>query len=273
MVILQSRKTILVAAFLLLMVTVNSLFLTVSPVSATAKDMINGIDVGSPTDDVHYWGNCQVQDFNGGTYGWVIVSNGYNAPSNQYPLIYTFQTTVVRNGMLFGWFDQGGATGSLGCPTSDEYPYMNGERQDFQGGSLYWLPGMNHAALIDPNREGALVWAWSYEGQTVWVGQCLWFAVHAYMYGQNWTLQGPYGDDVRAVDWWNEAPSPQISGDMNPPRGALVFWDYWAGGTGHAALSLGGGWVISTEFGGDYSVHVFKISDFPDHYLGWKDPS
>src|SRR3978361_427959 len=98
------RKNILVAAFMLLAVTFTGLFITVSPALAAPKDPIDGIDVGSPTNDVHYWGNCQVQDYNGGPNGWLIVSYGYNTP-NQYPVIFTFQTAVVRNGMLYGWLD------------------------------------------------------------------------------------------------------------------------------------------------------------------------
>src|SRR5437868_1841921 len=123
--------SLIVTLAIALLVVVNSLFLTVSPASAKANDIVNGIDVGSPTDDVHYWGNCQVQDFNGGPDGWVIVSNGYNTPPNDYPVIYTFQTAVVRNGMLFGWFDQGGATGSLGCPTSGSLANCDGIADPF----------------------------------------------------------------------------------------------------------------------------------------------
>jgi hypothetical protein len=208
-----------------------------------------------------------VQDFKGGPHGWVIVSF---APTG---------THVVRNGMLWGWFDNHGATGKLGCPTRDEYGYrssstMAGVRQDFQHGSMYWLSGMNHAALISSRQEAAIGWAWSHLNTVFWPGLCLQFAVYSYYY-TGWHLTGPYGKDVRAVDWWgsNLVPSPRHPGDKNPPRGALVFWSTYAKGTGHAAISLGGGWAISTEFGGSAAVHVFKIASYPTHYLGWRNPA
>jgi hypothetical protein len=222
---------------------------------------VNGKDVGYPQNSKHMWGSCLVQDFNGGPFGWVIVS-------------YTGGTHIVSNGMLWGWFDNGGASGSLGCPLNDEHGSMNGVRQDFQHGSLYWLSGMNHAQRIDSGREGALQWAWEHIGQVFWADLCLQFAVYSYHHGQGWHLKGPYGKKVRAVDWWYSRPvSARHNRDRNPPRGALVFWDSLHGGDGHAALSLGGGWVISTKFGGNSAVHVFRIADWSSHYLGWIAPA
>jgi hypothetical protein len=81
------------------------------------------------------WGRCAVTDYNGGPQGWVIVSvtNGQH---------------LVRNGMLWGWIDNGSAPGALGCPTTDEYGYGSGARQDFTGGSLVWTPGLDHARRL-----------------------------------------------------------------------------------------------------------------------------
>ena len=52
---------------------------------------------------------------------------------------------IVRNGMLWGWFDNGGGPGSLGCARGDEYGYQYGAKQDFDRGSLAWSKGMDHA--------------------------------------------------------------------------------------------------------------------------------
>src|SRR5262249_27728918 len=93
---------------------------------------INGVNVGIPQNEIHPWGSCRVRDFKGGPLGWVIVSCAAG-------------TRIVRNGMLFGWCDQGGAPGRLGCPTTDEYAFAGGARQDFQHGSLFWEPGWDHA--------------------------------------------------------------------------------------------------------------------------------
>lgn len=98
--------------------------------------IINGVNVGYPQNSPHAWGaGCIVQDFNGGPSGWVIVG-------------YSNGTNIVRNGMLWGWFDNGGGPG-LGCPVNQEHGYSDGVRQDFTHGSLYWMTGMNHASRID----------------------------------------------------------------------------------------------------------------------------
>jgi len=107
---------------------------------------INGVNVGFAQNTQHAWGsNCSVQDFKGGTYGWVIVG-------------YSNGTNIVRNGMLFGWFDNGGGPG-LGCPTNPEHPYLDGLRQDFTHGSLYWTSGMNHAQRVTWSDTTSGVWA------------------------------------------------------------------------------------------------------------------
>jgi hypothetical protein len=31
--------------------------------------------------------------------------------------------------------------------------------------------------------------------------------------------------------------------------------------------------AISTEFGGNRNVHIFRIADIPQHYLGWRAPA
>jgi hypothetical protein len=283
--------SIIVTLAIALLVTVNSLFLTVSPASAKANDIVNGIDVGSPTDDVHYWGNCQVQDFNGGPDGWVIVGNGYNTPPNDYPVIYTFQTAVVKNGMLFGWFDQGGATGSLGCPTSDEQDAGIGVSgaviQHFQGGDLLWVPGMDHAQLIDYNYWGAMQWALhcipsgtctSPDGITDYVGECLWFVTDAYHNGMShWLVGGPYGPNASAYQWWYDPQGPG-AGNTNAPFGSLVVWNQGPySPDGHIALGLGGGYMLSTEDTNNgvttWTIHVERIADHNSAlYLGWEMP-
>ena len=165
-----------------------------------AQATVNGVNVGFAQDGIHAWGPCTVQDFKGGPYDWVIVS-------------YRPVRHLVRNGMLFGWFDNGGAPGRLGCPTTDEYSYQNGVRQDFQNGSEIWLPGMNHAAWIDQSREAAMRWAWSHVNTHFWPGLCLQFVAYSYINGQHWELHGPYGNSVRAIDWWT---SPRVPGARIP---------------------------------------------------------
>jgi LGFP repeat len=92
---------------------------------------------GFSTNTPHGWGPCVAQDYNGGNWGW-FIRVGSGSP-----------TYTVRHGMLEGYLAAGrGAEGSLGCPTSDEYPYGSGARQDFQNGTLEWRPGMRGATII-----------------------------------------------------------------------------------------------------------------------------
>lgn len=107
--------------------------------------MINGINVGTASNSRHLWGSCTVQDFNGGPYGHVIVD-------------YTHGTNVVRNGMLWGWFDNGGAPG-FGCAKNTERGYSNGVRQDFDSGTLYWVSGMDHAKKVTWTDINTDIWA------------------------------------------------------------------------------------------------------------------
>ena len=99
--------------------------------AAPQHTVINGVDVGLPRNGRHAWGNCTVQDFEGGPSGWLIVdfTNGVN---------------IVRNGMLWGWLDKGGAPG-FGCAKNQEYAWGKGVRQDFGKGNLYWTQGMDRA--------------------------------------------------------------------------------------------------------------------------------
>jgi hypothetical protein len=60
--------------------------------------------------------------------------------------------------MLFGWFDNGGGPG-LGCPTSMQYGYSDGLRQDFTHGSLYWKSGMDHAKRVTWSDATHKIWA------------------------------------------------------------------------------------------------------------------
>jgi hypothetical protein len=84
---------------------------------------------GSPYDNggsawAHYWDYGYVQDFDGGSIGRCAIFD-----------------TGHRVGMGF-WqtYLQGGNHAYLKFPTSDEYGYGSGTRQDFQGGYMTWDP-------------------------------------------------------------------------------------------------------------------------------------
>jgi hypothetical protein len=123
-----------------------------------------------------------------------------------------------------------------------------------------------------------------------WMGQdhdplyCLQFVA------DSWAEAGkPIPSDDDAIDWWNafsakyprELPGQPRYG--TPPRGALVFWSgtdkypQYDSEDGHVAISVGNGWVVSTEQGNSGpDVHLVSISAVTGAgggtYLGWIMP-
>jgi len=83
---------------------------------------------------------------------------------------------------------------------------------------------------------------------------------------------------------WNNTYPVQIWGHFNhgvtgggtPPPGALVFWKASNGQVvdSHAAVSIGGGYVISTAYNGNPDIHKATMSQFPGAIeLGWWLPA
>lgn len=136
---------------------------TGSPAGSSGT-IINGIDVGTPQNERHQWGDCMVQDFNGGPHGWVMVD-------------YTHGTNVVRNGMLSGWVKNGGGPG-LGCALNEEYRFGNAQRQDFDKDlkSLWWYkhnPAASDSALavrftpLESTKLSSMLLSYYYHGDGI----------------------------------------------------------------------------------------------------------
>lgn len=96
--------------------------------------------IGYPTSDDFRWGAGWSQHFAGGN-------------QDNTTLVRADSDGVVRQvwgGIRHYWINlHGGAGGSLGYPTSEEYGWNNIRRQDFQGGSIIWDP-VNKARLYQP---------------------------------------------------------------------------------------------------------------------------
>jgi len=127
--------------------------------------------------------------------------------------------------------------------------------------------------------ENAISWAVSHVGNSSYVtidnktkysidpstgiGNCANFVANTYgepSYGYN-----------SAIDLWNSTTINKHSGDINAPRGCLVFFDYSP--YGHVALCLGDGEIV--EAGGKSNIRESTIS--ADNvggltYLGWAWP-
>jgi hypothetical protein len=77
-----------------------------------------------------------------------------------------------------------------------------------------------------------------------------------------------------AEDMWKAATLPH-PGDVNPPAGVPVFYGGGSSDNGHAAVSLGGGMIRSTDARGAGRVGTVAL-DFPTTswgmpYLGWTE--
>lgn len=78
--------------------------------------------------------------------------------------------------------------------------------------------------------------------------------------------------DADAVDMW-KASVLKNHDDHNPPAGVPVFWSGGSKGHGHAAISLGGGMVRSTDAWTPGQVGTVPLSEVAPRwgmtYLGW----
>lgn len=87
---------------------------------------------------------------------------------------------------------------------------------------------------------------------------------------------GDYDGDsaADAEDMWKAATLPH-AGDRTPPAGVPVFYGGGSQDNGHAAVSLGGGMIRSTDARGAGRVGTVPL-DFPTRewgmpYLGWSE--
>jgi LGFP repeat len=251
--------------------------IVVPPPPPSTTYVENGVTMGVANNQPHPYGTCIAQDFNKGIGGypwdWFIRAS---APGGQ--------TFTVRNGMLWGWFDNGGGEGALGCPLGDETTAKNNlfRIQKFTNGSLVWWPGRDHAIVYGP--ESAAQWAEAQNGQqqtpvevrseirsgdaaVYWSGYCYAFA---------WTAWG--GTDLKgnplpkdyAVKVGKSLPLQKAG---IPPRGAIVFYDF-GDIAGHAALSVGNGNIATTQgntqLGSPPAVTIKPY--FINGYMGWYLP-
>lgn len=227
--------------------------------------------IGYPTGDDFRWGAGWAQHFAGGS-------------QNATTLARSDHDGVVRQvwgGIRHYWVNfLGGAGGSLGYPTSEEYGWNGVRRQDFRGGSILWDP-VNKARLYQPpppppsvssREQRAVSWviaeknspnpAWSDEFNRPWSGYCEGFVEVAF------GTRGQFASANAHYQW--QRSRGLIRTDTNPPPGAVVFYG-GASGYGHAGISLGGGQVISTQGFNDQRLPVWQhgVTGLSNPYLGW----
>lgn len=228
--------------------------------------------VGYPTGNDFRWGRGWAQHFAGGNQGnTTIVRSDHDGVVRQ-----------VWGGIRHYWINfQGGASGPLGYPTTEEYRWGGIQRQDFQGGSILW-DSINKARLYQPTpppppapsrEQNATSWAiaeknspdptWSDFFRRPWSGYCEGFVEQAY------DTSGQFASAIAHYNW--QARNGRIHTDTNPPAGALVFYG-GGGGYGHIGISIGNGQAISTQgFGGQrLPVWQHPVAGFLSNtYYGW----
>jgi hypothetical protein len=227
---------------------------------SVVAEFAGGTVQGVAQNDWHWWGSCRVRDFNGGSWGWYLrASTGYSAP-----------TMHIHHGMLQGYTANGGP-GTLGCPTSEEFGWYRGVRQNFSNGYLYWQSGMSRA--IAAVNGTPTIWAMDRLGQSstpltsnrYWSGWCLRFAYLAH--GHSWSTT-----DSAIQEWRRAISLGRANANTNVPRSAIVYYNWST--FGHAGVYIGDGWVVSTDgvYGETKPVRLHQIGGISPQYLGWAWP-
>ena len=110
--------------------------------------------------------------------------------------------------------------------------------------------------------------AWALQQVDAWrdQGYCLRFVARA-AYQRPWDG----GSIQHAHQAWDNAPAAlHHDRDYNAPRSAILLWSpAIGGGSGHIAISLGSGQMVTTRG----AVAIRPVRGFADHaYLGWMPP-
>jgi hypothetical protein len=116
-------------------------------------------------------------------------------------------------------------------------------------------------------------------GKTTWDGNSLEFIREAYSKASDNIIQLGFASPIEF--WEKETQDAKHTADepqwKNPPRGAIVIWGSHPNyKDGHAALSLGNGWVVSTQHDMNTTgLHLSRIenigsdSSLDQVYQGW----
>lgn len=114
----------------------------------------------------------------------------------------------------------------------------------------------------NPRADKAIAWYSARNGSTAYQGYCEMAAENSY---------GKTGIYASAKANWNDAVNRGAAhrGDLNPPKGALVFWDL-AAPYGHVGVARGDGYFWATSVGG--KIGLARLPYF-SNYLGWAWPN
>lgn len=114
----------------------------------------------------------------------------------------------------------------------------------------------------NPRADAAIAWYAARNGSTAYQGYCEMAAENSYGKTAIW---------ASAKADWNDAVARGVahSGDLNAPKGALVFWDL-AAPYGHVGVARGDGYFWATSV--NSAIGLAKLRYF-NSYLGWAWPN
>ncbi len=136
------------------------------------------------------------------------------------------------------------------------------------GGTPQPPPPAPDFPAADPRVEAAIGWALARTGSGAYDYLCLKFVQDAYQYGAHTAIER-FSYAKQAADALGAALNQGV-----PPRGAFVFYHWWGSihgvyrDWGHAALSLGDGWVVHARG----RVREDRYDALGLSYIGWAWP-
>lgn len=189
------------------------------------------------------------------------------------------------------WRKQGSATDPLNYGTNMYFWVKGKTGANNGGGTVQGYVSANHVTnqwKSSPYCDNwlpfrAARWAGEKLGESSYQLLCYPFVRDAYLNGAGKNI-GSVGTNNGPTTYWASYPHNLIganfigtrykkafaagdSSTWDAPVGALVVWT--DSDVGHIAISIGAGYVISTRFGGNSKIHIFRITQFPNNYLGW----
>jgi uncharacterized protein YraI len=114
----------------------------------------------------------------------------------------------------------------------------------------------------NPRADNAIAWYAARNGSTAFQGYCEMAAENSYGKTAIW---------ASAKADWNDAVARGVAhpGNLNPPKGALVFWDL-AAPYGHVGVAKGDGTFWATSVSGAIGTRTLP---YFNSYLGWAWPN
>ncbi|HWD80102.1 MAG TPA: CHAP domain-containing protein [Kribbella sp.] len=124
-------------------------------------------------------------------------------------------------------------------------------------------PSAAPSTVVTPQSraDDAISWFAARNGSTAYQGYCEKAVENAY---------GTTGVYASAIANWNDAVNRGAAhrGDLNPPKGALVFWNISS--YGHVGVATGDGNFWATSVNGAIGKRALP---YFSNYLGWAQPN